>query len=103
MTDRIEKLKALLEDEPDDTFALYGLAMEYAKIGDHQAAVDYFDRTIEADPAYAYAYYHKAKSLDELDEQQRAIQTLQIGLAQAREADDEKAAGELQELLEDMQ
>jgi tetratricopeptide (TPR) repeat protein len=51
----------MLEAEPNDPFCLYGLAQEYAKQGDLDQAVDMYERTIEADPAYCYAYYHFAR------------------------------------------
>ena len=33
MPDRIATLKSMLESEPNDTFCLYGLAMEHARLG----------------------------------------------------------------------
>jgi tetratricopeptide (TPR) repeat protein len=95
MPDRIAQLKELLESEPDDVFCLYSLAQEYGKAGDLEDAIVYYDRTIETDPNYCYAYYHKARALEEMDEVERAVATLRTGLERARAAGDVKAESEL--------
>jgi Flp pilus assembly protein TadD len=61
---RIEQLQEMLQKSPRDDFLLYGLAIEHAKHGQHEAALTYFDRAIEADAANAYHYFHKARSLE---------------------------------------
>ena len=99
MTDRMSQLKNMLESEPDDAFCLYGIAMEYAKDGQSERAIAHFDRTIEVQPDYCYAYYHKARCLMDDDKYEDARQTLEIGLEQARESGDIHAEGEIEALL----
>lgn len=99
MTDRISQLRNLLESEPDDTFCLYGIAMEYAKAGQPDRAIAHFDRTIEVDPAYCYAYFHKARCLMEANRMEEARETLVEGLEQARSSGDIHAEGEIESLL----
>lgn len=103
MSDRIEKLKSMLEAEPKDAFCLYGLGLEYSKIGDYDNAVEYFDQTIEADPDYCYAYFHKARALEERGMIRDAMTTLREGLARALAVGDAKAEEELQALLESLE
>jgi tetratricopeptide (TPR) repeat protein len=103
MNPRLDKLAAMLEADPNDAFVLYGLAQEHAKVGtadEHERAVCYYDRCIAADPAYHYAYYHKAMSLIELERTEDAAATLRQGLASAKAARDHKASGELAALLD---
>lgn len=103
MPDRLSKLAALLEADPNDAFVLYGLAQEHAKQGTdegHTRAIEFYDRCIAADPAYHYAYYHKAMSQIALDDNTAAAATLRVGLASARAARDQKAIGELAALLD---
>ena len=100
MSDRISQLKGLLESDPEDTFCLYGLAMEYAKSESHEEALPWFDRTLEVDPTYLYAYYHKARSLEALGRVGEAEETLRTGLDAATESGDAKAAGELRAYLD---
>lgn len=91
----IERLEKMLALDPSDTFVLYALAQEHAKAGDHGRAVEFYDRCLGVDRAYCYAYYHKAKSLEELNRGADAVETLREGLEAARVAGDEKAMGEI--------
>ncbi len=96
---RIPQLKKLLEADPGDAFCLYGLAQEYLKAGQAEDACAYFDRTIEADRTYCYAYYHKARALQGLGKVEEARTICEQGLAVAKEISDQKAVSELQDLL----
>jgi hypothetical protein len=103
MTQRLDKLAAMLETDPNDAFVLYGLAQEHAKLGgdaDNARAVGFYDRCIAADPTYFYAYYHKAMSQIALEQAEDAAVTLRAGLAAANTARDQKAAGEIASLLD---
>lgn len=102
MVDRIAQLKAILESEPNDPFCLYGLAMEYAKIGQHQSAASWFDLTIAADPEYTYAYYHKAKSQEAVGDTRAAAATLREGMQRAQIAGDAKAMNEIAAYLDEL-
>jgi tetratricopeptide (TPR) repeat protein len=102
MTDRIEQLRNLLEADPGDAFCLYSLAQEYAKAGEPQQAIAYFDRTIEADPAYCYAYYHKARVLEDQGDLGDAKRTLETGLDRAKQAGDQKAIAEIGDFLQQL-
>src|SRR4051794_4427797 len=50
VSERLEKLRAMLEREPNDTFLLYGIAMEHKKLNDAPAALEYLDRVTRIDP-----------------------------------------------------
>ncbi len=93
--DRLSQLRNLLESDPHDAFCMYGLGIEYANAGSHQEAIAWFDRTLETDTAYCYAWFHKAKSQDNLGDQLGAIQTLEDGIEQARIQGDQHAADEM--------
>ena len=102
MTDRIAQLKAMLQSEPNDPFCLYGLAMEYAKMGQHQSATSWFDLAIDADPDYTYAYYHKAKSQEAAGDLPGAAATLREGMDRARISGDAKALNEIAAYLDEL-
>lgn len=91
----IDRLRAALQAAPDDAFLLYGIAMELAKAGDHEEAVEHFDRAIVADATNPYHYFHKARSLEEIDREDEARRTLETGLEVAQRHGDAKAASEL--------
>lgn len=95
----IDQLHRALSVDPNDAFLLYGLAMEHAKLDDHEPALDYFRRAIEADPANAYHHYHMARSLEVLGREGDARATLEAGLRAAQTHHDQKAVGEITEYL----
>lgn len=96
----ISQLERLLEGDPRDTFVLYALAQEHAKAGDHQRAVEFYERCVGVDPAYLYAYYHMARSLESLDRAHDAASALRRALAQPAARSDAKASGEIRAFLD---
>ena len=100
--DRLTKLLAMLNDEPDDPFCLYGIAQEHANTGDHETAVSWYDKAIAVDPDDGYHYFHKARSLESLQRLDVAIATIDAGLAAARRGGDAHALAELDELRSEL-
>lgn len=99
---RREQLEKLLDASPGDAFLLYGLALEHANHGDPAAAVTWFDRCLEADPACLYAYFHKARALEALGRSAQAVEALRSGVERARAAGDAKALAELSAYLDEL-
>jgi len=99
----VEQLERLLEADPTDTFVLYGLAQAHAKEGRHAEALGFYDRVIEVDPHYCYAYFHKARSLEAMGEAAGAVATLRAGLEASREAGDAQAISEIGGYLESLE
>lgn len=83
--------------DPDDPFLHYALAQELAKgnAGSQAAAVEAYDRCLALDPAYCYAYFHKAKVLEALGRLPDAKAALTLGVSHATRVGDGKALGEL--------
>jgi len=102
MPDRIAQLKTMLEKDPGDSFCLYGLGMEYAKLGQHREAAAWFDRAIEADPDHSYTYFHKARSLQAAGDLAGAAETLKTGMRRAKVVGDAKAVGEIGAYLDEL-
>ena len=63
-SERMLKLKQMLEKSPDDTFLLYAMGMEQKKSGDAPAAIQSFDQVIQRDWGYCYAYHQKGLVLE---------------------------------------
>jgi tetratricopeptide (TPR) repeat protein len=59
-------LKSMAAQNPADSFARYGLAMEYRNSGDLAAAVAEFRALIAAQPDYTAAYFHGGQTLERL-------------------------------------
>jgi tetratricopeptide (TPR) repeat protein len=77
--------------------------MEHAKAGAFEDAVDCYQRAIEADPDFCYAYYHLARAYEQRDETDAAIETLQAGRRRAEALRDEQALSEIDAYLEQLQ
>ena len=100
MADRLKELTRLLEREPADPFLRYGVAMEHKKAGRLEEAVAWFDRTLEADDSYCYAYYHKGQTLEERGDAAGARQVYEAGIRRAKSCNDAHAAGEMEAALD---
>jgi tetratricopeptide (TPR) repeat protein len=94
---RIEILQQLLAQSPSSSFARYGLAMEYVKSGDLEAAVGEFASLLDGDPAYSAAYFHGGQTLEKLGRVDDARDYYRRGLEATR---DPHARAELQASLD---
>ncbi|HOY42254.1 MAG TPA: tetratricopeptide repeat protein [Chitinophagales bacterium] len=94
-TIRIERLKSLIVDNPNDTFALFALAKEYEKVGELENAVQLFEKLLVVDEKYIGAYYHLAKVYEQLDEVKKALNIYEKGILTAQELKDTHALSEL--------
>ena len=99
-TNRLEILKSLLEQNPQDSFARYGLAMEYAKAGDLEQAVSEFRAVLAGNGDYSYAYFHGGQTLEKLGRVEEARAMYEEGIAAAARTGDRKGASELQGALD---
>ena len=94
---RLETLRQLLADNPANTFARYGLAMEHVRLGDLDQAVQEFEAVLTTDPKYSAAYYHGGQTLEKLGKLDQARDFYRRGIASTR---DPHALGELQAALD---
>jgi tetratricopeptide (TPR) repeat protein len=98
--DRLASLRLLLQQDPKNRLARYGLAMELAGQGDLEGAVSEFRALIASDPDYAYAYFHCGQMLEKLDRLEEARACYREGIAAAERAGDNHARSELQDALD---
>lgn len=96
---RRDKLEALLQAEPDDEFLLYALAKEYAAEGNPSAAISRFALLAAQHPDYVPTYLQWAQLLVEGGDAAEGRRVLTRGIEIARRAGDDHAAGEMHELL----
>ncbi len=99
MDNRIEKLEDLLEKDPNDTFALFAMAMEHIGRENHRVALDYLTKLLGIDPDYVSAYYQKAQLHLKLAEKDLAKETIEQGMPRAVDAGQLHARDKLKELL----
>ena len=100
--DKIKKLQEYLGRQPEDTFLMHALALEYVKINDLQVAKEWFERVLMIDPGYTGTYYHLAKLLEALGAKEDAIGIYERGMEASAAAGDQHAYRELQAAYEDL-
>ncbi len=100
--DRIEKLKAFLESSPKDNFLRHALALEYIKLEELSLARSLFESILTDSPDYVGSYYHLAKLLEKLSENEAAIIWYEKGMEVAKAAKDNHAYNELLAAYEDL-
>lgn len=87
-TNRREILQQMVRQDPNNAFARYGLAMEYANSGDLKQAIDEFRALLERDESYAAAYYHAGQALEKLGQLEEARTMYEKGIdASTRKGD----------------
>ena len=98
-TNRLEILKSMVAQKPNDSFSRYGLAMEYRNAGDLEAAMTEFRALIAANPDYVPAYFHGGQTLERMAEVDQARTLYQQGIEASRRTGDAHARGELEAAL----
>lgn len=99
-TTRMQQLQQMLQKEPNDTFLLYGLALEFKKANDPQHALEYLDRVIALDAGYCYAYHQKGLIHESAGNLDAAKLAYKQGIQAAKNKGDQHARQELEAALE---
>ncbi|MFN0276872.1 MAG: hypothetical protein ACKVPJ_14080 [Chitinophagales bacterium] len=92
---RLSQLLQFLQENPNDPFIKYCLALEYDKAGESTKAVEYFTVLEQQHADYVATYYHLGKLYEKLQEKGKAEQTYNKGLLVAQLAKDQHAYSEL--------
>lgn len=100
---RIEMLKDLLAQDPNNQLARYGLGMEYSNKGDVDAAVAEFRKLVEINPDYANAYFMAAQALAKAERPDEAKQLLRQGITAAARTGNHHAQSEMQGFLDELE
>ncbi len=100
--DRMSMLKEFLAQNPNDSFARYGLALEYVKAGQVETALAEFRKITETNPDYVAAYQMAAQTLAQQGRNEEAIKMLADGIACARRIGNNHAMSEMEGLLQEL-
>jgi predicted Zn-dependent protease len=101
--DKIAALNEILQLDPTNAFARYGLAMEHTSQGNTDLALTEFASLIQHNPDYVPAYQMSAQTLAKLGRTDEAISRLKEGLAASQRTGNAHAASEMEALLDDLQ
>jgi tetratricopeptide (TPR) repeat protein len=98
-TNRLAMLQQMVSQDPNNSFARYGLAMELANSGDLDESVGEFRTLVERDENYAAAYFHFGQALEKLGEIEEARAIYEKGIEVTTRKGDLHARGELEAAL----
>ncbi len=95
MSNRIQQLLQFLQEDPNDEFTHYALALEYQKT-DPAKAKETFENLVSQFPNYLPTYYAAAHLMMELNHPDEAEKLFTTGIALAKAQNNNKARMELQ-------
>lgn len=99
--DRIAMLNDILAENPDDAFARYGLAMEYAK-NDVDRAMQEFRALLSKHPEYTAGYFMAAQTLASAGRVDEAKSMLMQGIETAKRSGNSHAESEMDQMLAEL-
>jgi tetratricopeptide (TPR) repeat protein len=99
MNSRREKIEEMLQNEPDDVFLRYGLAVEYDNEERYDESLALFTGLTHDKPPHVPSFFRGAQLLARLDRIEEARAVLRAGIEEARQQDNAHAAAEMSEFL----
>jgi uncharacterized protein HemY len=100
--DRIDTIKQLLSQNPNDIFLNYALAMEFMSINDWSSAANQLEGIKKMQEDYLPLYYQLAHIYEELNDADKAIVVYNEGINLAIKQLDKKTELELKSALEEL-
>ena len=97
---RINLLKGFLEEDPQDSFSKYALALEFDKVGDIHKAISLLTELQQENQTYLPLYYQLGLFQEKNGDKNSALETYQKGLVIANQAGDNHTANELRSAME---
>lgn len=96
---RYEQIIQMLEQEPNDVFLNYALAMEFISANDYSAAKQQLEKTLQLNATYLPCFYQLGQVAEKLSSFDVAIAYYKQGIEVAKAQHNTKAMGELNEAL----
>jgi len=102
MSDRLSSLLKMLEQDPDDSFLSYGIALEHISADNYREAEKYLSSIIKKDPDYIPAYMQLAQVYENLNLIEKAKNIYRDGIEIAQNNNDSHAAKEMEDFLNEL-
>jgi len=90
----------MIAQNPENSFARYGLAMEQIKAGNLEEAIGEFRALIASDPNYSAAYFHAGQTYEKLSRLDDARTMYKAGIEVTSRNGDAHTRSELQGALD---
>lgn len=103
VTNRIELLKSYIDEDPEDVFSVYALALEYSAIESNREALTLMENLQKNHPDYLPTYYQFGKLLEKTGNFTKAIEIYNLGEQIATRQNDLKTRSELQAARENIE
>ncbi|MFT6843030.1 MAG: Tfp pilus assembly protein PilF [Psychroserpens sp.] len=97
MKSRIEQLQEFLNEDSNDSFLRYALALEYVRVDKNDTARYCFLKLIKDDENYIATYYQLGKLYESLNDSEKAREIYKKGIKIAQKSENKKTLLELQE------
>lgn len=95
-------LSEILQANPADAFARYGLAMEFVRLEQFDRALEEFSTILKHSPDYVPAYQMSAQQLIRLGRTDEARDRLKAGLAACERTGNAHATSEMGAMLDEL-
>jgi predicted Zn-dependent protease len=100
--DKISGLREILAQDPKNSFARYGIAMELVNRGETKEALAEFDTLLANDPNYTAGYFMAAQTLSSLGRTPEAKEKLKDGMSCAIRVGNHHALSEMQAMFDEL-
>ena len=100
-SERLKQLFNFLEKDPEDSFTIYAIALEYLKENPGKAR-EYLDILLEKHPDYLPTYYQAGLVYKSMDNNEKAIAIFEKGIALAQKTNNHMTKRELQNALNEL-
>jgi predicted Zn-dependent protease len=100
--DKLAALNEILQLDPANAFARYGLAMEHVALGHPDAALTEFAACIQQNPDYVPAYQMSAQTLVTLGRMEEALERLDAGISAATCTGNQHALAEMTAMRDEL-
>jgi thioredoxin-like negative regulator of GroEL len=100
--DKLAALNEILQLDPSNAFARYGLAMEHVAQGNPEAALTEFATCIARNPDYVPAYQMSAQTMVTMNRIDDALARLHEGIATANRTGNQHALAEMEAMREEL-
>jgi len=97
---RLDILQKSLDQNPEDPFTRYLVALEHVKLNQPSGAFGHFKILVEKHPEYVPTYYQYGTALEQAGHVDDAKRVFRLGLNAAEKAGDAHTKSELQQALD---
>jgi Tfp pilus assembly protein PilF len=95
---RIEQIRALIFDDPNDAMLRFALGNEYFQAGQFAEAIEALTAALRIDPEYAFVYIQLAQAYEHSGQLDLARQTVEAGRGPAARNGDPNLRRQLDEI-----